>query len=65
MALAGRLPRRGRKEPMHPLLFVNWSWVNVMFRGLMWLVVIVLAAVIVTHLVPATPAVHHSVRLIR
>lgn len=50
---------------MHPLLFVNWSSVNVMFRGLMWIVAIVLAGVIVTHLMPATPPVHHSVRLIR
>jgi hypothetical protein len=50
---------------MHPLLFVNWSWVNVLFRGLMWIVAIVLAGVIVTHLMPATPAAHHSVRLMR
>jgi hypothetical protein len=50
---------------MHPLLFVNWSSVNVMFRGLMWIVAIVLVGVIVTHLIPATPPMHHSVRLIR
>jgi hypothetical protein len=50
---------------MHPLLFVNWSSVNVMFRGLMWIVAIVLAGVIVTHLVPASPDVHHTVRLMR
>ena len=57
--------RRGRKGKMHPLLFVNWSSVNVMFRGLMWIVAIVLAGVIVTHFVPASPAVHHAVRLMR
>jgi hypothetical protein len=50
---------------MHPLLFVNWSSVSSMFRGLMWIVAIVLAAVIVVHLVPATPSAHHAARLIR
>ena len=50
---------------MHPLLFVNWSSVSVMFRGLMWLVAIVLAGVIVIHLIPAGPAVHHSARMMR
>jgi hypothetical protein len=50
---------------MHPLLFVNWASVNRMFRGLMWIVVLVLAGVVVTHLVPATPAAHHSIRLMR
>ena len=50
---------------MHPLLFVNWSSVNGMFRGLMWIVAIVLAGVIVTHLVPASPAVHHPIRVLR
>lgn len=50
---------------MRPLLFVNWTSVNGMFRGLMWIVAIVLAGVIVTHLVPAAPAAHHSIRLMR
>jgi hypothetical protein len=50
---------------MHPLLFVNWSSVNGMFRGLMWIVVIVLVGVIAVHFVPASPAVHHSVRVLR
>jgi hypothetical protein len=50
---------------MHPLLFVNWSSVSSMFRGLMWIVAIVLAGVIVVHLVPASPSVHHAVRLMR
>lgn len=50
---------------MHPLLFVNWSSVNVMFRGLMWIVAIVLAALIVTHLAPDAHTAHHSVRLLR
>lgn len=50
---------------MKPLLFVNWASVNVMFRGLMWIVAIVLAGVIVTQLVPASPPVHHAVRLMR
>jgi hypothetical protein len=36
-----------------------------MFRGLMWLVAIVLAGVIVVHLVPVTPAAHHTARLMR
>jgi hypothetical protein len=50
---------------MHPLLFVNWSSVNVLFRGLMWIAVIVLAGVIVVHLVPGAPPVHHSIRPMR
>ncbi|HUA06940.1 MAG TPA: hypothetical protein VMB27_23745 [Solirubrobacteraceae bacterium] len=50
---------------MHPLLFVNWSSVSKMFRGLMWLAAIALAAVIVIHLVPAAPVAHHSVRSLR
>lgn len=49
---------------MHPLLFVNWSSVSSMFRGLMWIVAIVLAVVVVVHLVPTAPA-HHPVRLMR
>jgi hypothetical protein len=47
---------------MHRLLFVNWSSVNVMFRGLMWIAAIVLAGVIVTHFATATAPVHHSIR---
>jgi hypothetical protein len=50
---------------MHPLLFVNWSSVNGMFRGLMWIVAIVLVGVIVTHLVPAAPVAHHAIRAMR
>jgi hypothetical protein len=50
---------------MHPLLFVNWSSVNSMFRGLMWLCAIVLATVLVVHLIPASPQAHHAVRLMR
>jgi hypothetical protein len=50
---------------MHPLLFVNWSSVSSMFRGLMWIAAIALAAVIIVHLVPATPSAHHAVRLMR
>jgi hypothetical protein len=36
-----------------------------MFRGLMWIVAIVLAGVIATHLVPGSPPAHHVVRLMR
>ena len=50
---------------MHPLLFVNWSSVNSMFRGLMWLCAIALATAIVVHLVPASEPVHHSIRVLR
>jgi hypothetical protein len=50
---------------MHPLLFVNWSSVSSMFRGLMWIVAIVLIGVIVVHLVPAAPETHHALRLMR
>jgi hypothetical protein len=50
---------------MHPLLFVNWSSVSSMFRGLMWIVAIVLAGVIVVHLVPGSPPPHHTVPLMR
>jgi hypothetical protein len=57
--------KSGRKEPMHPLLFVNWSSVNRMFRGLMWLCAIALATVIVVHLIPASAPAHHSMRVLR
>ena len=50
---------------MHPLLFVNWSSVNALFRGLMWIAAIVLAAVIVVHLLPVAPHAHHATRLMR
>jgi hypothetical protein len=50
---------------MRPLLFVNWSSVNGMFRGLMWIAAIVLASVIVIHLVPASTSVHHTVKVLR
>jgi hypothetical protein len=50
---------------MHPLLFVNWSSVNRMFRGLMWLCAIALATVVVVHLIPGSAPVHHSVRVLR
>jgi hypothetical protein len=50
---------------MHPLLFVNWSSVNKLFRGLMWLCVIVLATVIVVYLMPDPAAAHHSMRVLR
>jgi hypothetical protein len=50
---------------MRPLLFVNWSAVNGMFRGLMWITAIVLAGVIVVHLVPGAHPAHHSVRVLR
>jgi hypothetical protein len=50
---------------MHPLLFVNWSWVNRMFRGLMWLCAIALATVIVIHLIPTSAPVHHSMPVLR
>lgn len=49
---------------MNPLLFVNWRAVSSMFRGLMWLIAIVLAGVIVVHLLPTTPA-HHAIQLMR
>ena len=57
--------RQGRKETMHPLLFVNWSSVSALFRGLMWIVAIVLAGVIAIHLLSVGPEVHHSVRSMR
>lgn len=50
---------------MRPLLFVNWASVNVMFRTLMWIIAIVLAGLIVTHVIPSTPPAHHSLRLVR
>ena len=50
---------------MHPLLFVNWSSVNRMFRGLMWLCAIAIATVIVVHLIPTSAPVHHSMRILR
>ena len=67
-ALADRDPggqTRIEREKMHPLLFVNWSSVSSMFRGLMWIMAIALAAVIVVHLVPTAHSAHHAVRLMR
>jgi hypothetical protein len=52
-------------KAMSPLLFVNWSSVSAMFRGLMWIVAVVLAAVIVVHLVPSASEAHHAARMIR
>lgn len=48
---------------MRPLLFVNWASVSAKFRGLMWLIAIVLVVVIVIHVVPGSPPVHPSGRL--
>jgi hypothetical protein len=39
--------------------------VNGLFRGLMWIVAIVLVGVIAVHLVPTASTVHHSVRVLR
>lgn len=50
---------------MHPLLFVNWSSVNGLFRGLMWIVAIVLVGAIAVHFAPTASTVHHSVRVLR
>ncbi len=50
---------------MHPLLFVNWSSVSSLFRGLMWLVAIVLAVVIAVHLIPASPSAHQAAHVLR
>jgi len=50
---------------MGPLMFVNWSSVSSMFRGLMWIVAIVLAGLIVVHLMPVASEAHHTTRLIR
>jgi hypothetical protein len=50
---------------MHPLLFVNWSSVSSMFRGLMWIAAIVLAGVIIIHLMPDSASAHHTARLMR
>jgi hypothetical protein len=51
---------------MHVLQFVNWSSVSWRFRGLMWIVAVVLASVIIIHLMPDTPSAHHAAaRLMR
>jgi hypothetical protein len=50
---------------MRPLLFVNWSSVNGMFRALMWIIAIVLVGVIAVHLVPTASTAHHAVRVLR
>ncbi len=50
---------------MHPLLFVNWSSVSSLFRGLMWQVAIVLAVVIVVHLITASPPAHEAAHVLR
>jgi len=53
------------RKQLNPLLFVDWRAVSSMFRGLMWLVAIVLAGLIVVHLLLATPPVHHSMQIMR
>jgi hypothetical protein len=55
--------RRARKETMRPLLFVNWSSVSSLFRGLMWIIAIVLAGVIVIQLMSASPPAHQQMHL--
>ena len=52
-------------KDINPLLFINWSSVSSLFRGLMWIMAIALAAVIIVHLVPATQSAHHAVRMMR
>jgi hypothetical protein len=56
MAIA--LSISGRNRSVQPLGFVNWRTVNRYFCALMWLVAVVLALVVLTHLVSATPAAH-------
>jgi hypothetical protein len=50
---------------MRPLLFVNWSSVNRLFRGMMWLCAIALATVIVLHLIAVSAPAQHSVHALR
>ena len=50
---------------MHPLLFVNWSSVNKIFRGLIWLCVIAIVTVIVVHLIPASAPAQHAMHVLR
>jgi hypothetical protein len=45
---------------VQPLGFVNWRTVNRYFCVLMWVVAIVLALIVLTHLVHAAPAAHAS-----
>ena len=52
-------------KDINPLLFINWSSVSSLFRGLMWIMAIALAAVIIVHLVPAASSAHHAVRMMR
>ena len=66
MDLAGPRHRAGAERTViNPLLFINWSSVSSLFRGLMWIMAIALAAVIIVHLVPTTTSAHHTVRLMR
>ena len=50
---------------MQPLGFVNWRVVNRYFCGLMWLVAIVLALIVLTHLVHASSVAHAGVVTVR
>ena len=50
---------------MRPLLFVNWSSVNKMFRGVMWLCAIALAVVIAIHLIPASAPAQQASHVLR
>jgi hypothetical protein len=47
---------------MGPLSFVNWHSVNVRFRGLMWMLVLVLAVVILAHSLPRSAAAGRQVQ---
>jgi hypothetical protein len=44
---------------MGPLGFVNWRDVHTGFCTLMWILVVVLAAIILLNLVPPEPSAHH------
>jgi len=45
---------------MSPLAFVNWQAVSERFRTLMWVIAVVLAIVVLTHLVGTSAGVHHA-----
>ena len=50
---------------MGPFAHVNWRAVNAVFSGMMWLLVLVLVFIILSHAMPAGAQVHAPNRYVR
>lgn len=50
---------------MRPLLFVNWRSVHRGFRGVMWVIAVVLAVVVLAHVGMPAGSGHHEAHIVR